>query len=393
MRILLFSSLFPNAAQPNLGLFVETRLRQTLQRSDLQAHVVAPVPWFPFSSSRFGAYAKFAQAPASEAKDGLQIEHPRYFVIPKVGMSLTPRLMYRGALKTVTRLCAEQDFDLIDAHYFYPDGVAAAMLAKRLKLPLVITGRGTDLNVIPDYPRPRGMILAAARQAAELVTVSQALKERLVSLGVPETKVTVLRNGVDLARFQPLDREACRQSLGLPGPLLLCVGNLVALKGHDLVIRAMQQLPGLHLAIVGSGPLRGDLENLIAELGLTDRVRLVGQVPQAELKRYYSAADALVLASSREGWANVLLESMACGTPVAATPVSGTPELITEAAAGRIIEQRSVEAIAKTLRELLSAPPARAETRAFAERFSWDEVAAGQLAVFGRAAQHNGGHS
>lgn len=387
MKILLFSSLFPNAAQPNLGLFVETRLRQTMRRSDLQAHVVAPVPWFPFSSPRFGSYAKFAQAPASEVRDGLRIEHPRYFVIPKVGMSLTPRLMYRGALQTVMRLCAEQSFDLIDAHYFYPDGVAAAMLAKRLELPLVITGRGTDLNVIPDYPRPRAMILAAARQAAELVTVSQALKDRLVSLGVPQTKVTVLRNGVDLERFQPLDREACRQSLGLAGPLILCVGNLVSLKGHDLVIRAMQHLPGLHLAIVGGGPLRGDLENLIASLRLTDRVRLVGQVPQAELKTYYSAADALVLASSREGWANVLLESMACGTPVAATPVSGTAELITEPAAGRIIAQRSVEAIVETLKDLLSNPPARADTRAVAEGFSWDEVVEGQLAVFRRAAK------
>ena len=387
MRILLFSSLFPNAAQPNLGLFVETRLRQTMQRSDLQAHVVAPIPWFPFSSPRFGSYAKFAQAPASEVRDGLRIEHPRYFVIPKVGMSLTPRLMYRGALRTVMRLCAEQSFDLIDAHYFYPDGVAAAMLAKRLKLPLVITGRGTDLNVIPDYPRPRAMIRAAASQAAELVTVSQALKDRLVSLGVAETKVTVLRNGVDLERFQPLDRESCRRSLGLPGPLILSVGNLVALKGHDLVIRALQHLPGLHLAIVGSGPLRHELESLVAELNLAERVHLVGQVPQAELKTYYSAADALVLASSREGWANVLLESMACGTPVAATPVSGTPELITDSAAGRIIEQRSVEAIAETLKALLSSPPTRAETRAFAERFSWDEVAAGQLSVFRRAVQ------
>ena len=385
MKILLFSSLFPNAAQPNLGLFVETRLRQTMQRSNLQAHVVAPVPWFPFSSPRFGSYAKFAQAPASEVRNGLRIEHPRYLVIPKVGMSLTPKLMYRGALQTVRRLCAEQSFDLIDAHYFYPDGVAAAMLAKRLELPLVITGRGTDLNVIPDYPRPRAMILAAANQAAELVTVSPALKDRLVSLGVPQTKVTVLRNGVDLERFKPLDREACRQSLSLPGPLILCVGNLVSLKGHDLVIRAMQHLPGLHLAIVGGGPLRGDLESLIANLRLTDRVRLVGQVPQAELKTYYSAADVLVLASSREGWANVLLESMACGTPVAATPVSGTPELITEPAAGRIIEQRSVEAIVETLKDLLSNPPARADTRAVAEGFSWDEVVEGQLAVFRRA--------
>lgn len=385
MKVLLFSSLFPNAAQPNHGLFVETRLRQTMKLRGIQARVVAPVPWFPFSSSRFGSYATFAKVPKRELRDGLAIVHPRYPVIPKVGMTLAPFLMELGVRQCVRQLQAEEDFDLIDAHYFYPDGVAAALLAKKLGKPLVITGRGTDLNVIPDHRLPRRMIQTAARQAAALVTVSQALKERLVALGVDGGKVTVLRNGVDLDRFQPLDQTASRRSLGLEGPLIVTVGNLVELKGHHLAIRALQKLPGVHLAIVGAGPMHSELQALASELNLADRVRLVGAVPQIELKTYYSAADVLVLASSREGWANVLLESMACGTPVAATRVSGTPELVTCPAAGCIIEQRSPEAIAEQVQRLLLNPPERAETRAFAEQFSWNEVAAGQYEVFTQA--------
>ena len=386
MKILLFSSLFPSEAQPHHGIFVETRLLHTIKYCGIEARVVAPVPWFPFSSERFGSYGTFAKVPRFEQRHGLEIDHPRYPVIPKVGMTLAPQLMYRSVRQTVHRLCAEQHFDLIDAHYFYPDGVAAAWLAKELGKPLVITGRGTDLNLSPRYPRPRKMIIEAAEQAREMVTVCQSLKDDLTELGVPPAKVTVLRNGVDLDRFQVLDKQTSRAELGLEGPLLLSVGHLVERKGHHLIVRALKDLPGHHLAIVGDGPMRRELHSLVAELDLGDRVTFLGAIPQSELKSYYSAADALVLASSREGWANVLLESMACGTPVAATRVSGTPELVTEAAAGRIIEDRSAESIVEAVRSLLAAPPSPAETRTFAERFSWHEVAEGQLALFRRAA-------
>ena len=388
MKILLFSSLFPHPAQPHHGIFVETRLRHTLRHGGIEARVVAPVPWFPFTSKRFGTYAAYAKAPRHEVREGLVIEHPRYPVIPKFGMTLAPTLMYRAVRATVQRLREAEDFDLIDAHYFYPDGVAAAWLARDLGKPLVITGRGTDLNFIPQFTLPRRMIVAAAERATHMVTVCQSLKDDLVALGTPAEKVSVLRNGVDLERFSPLDKVETRRALGLRGPLLLSVGHLIERKGHHLIVQSLTDLPDVHLAIVGEGPMRRDLERMIADNGLEERVHLIGAVPQTELSSYYSAADALVLASSREGWANVLLESMACGTPVAATAVSGTPELVTDPAAGRIIERRSVEAIVETLKDLLSNPPARAETRSFAERFGWDEIAAGQLSVFRQAAQH-----
>ena len=387
MNVLLFSSLFPNEAQPHHGIFVETRLLHTMKHCGIEARVVAPVPWFPFSSERFGRYGTLAKVPRSEQRNGLDIDHPRYPVIPKIGMTLAPQLMYRSVRQTVHRLCAEQHFDLIDAHYFYPDGVVAAWLAKELGKPLVITGRGTDLNFIPRYRRPRKLIIEAAEQAREMVTVCQSLKDDLTELGVPPAKVTVLRNGVDLERFQVLDKQTCRAALGLEGPLLLSVGHLIERKGHHLIVRALRDLPDCRLAIVGDGPMRRELHSLVAELELGERVTFLGAIPQSELKTYYSAADALVLASSREGWANVLLESMACGTPVAATRVSGTPELVTEPAAGRIVEHRSSEGIVDAVRSLLAAPPSPAETRAFAERFSWHDVAEGQLAVFRRAAE------
>jgi len=383
VNILTFSTLYPSSARPNHGVFVENRLRHLLASGDVTAKVVAPVPWFPWAHPRFGEYARFAATPRREVRHGIEVHHPRYFLPPKVGMNLAPHSLARGSLPTLLRLRRDFPYQLIDAHYFYPDGVAAVILGRRLGLPVVITARGTDLNLIPRYPRPRRLIQWAAREAAGLITVCQALKDVLVDLGVPADKVRVLRNGVDLRRFRPPeDRAALRARLGLDGPTLLSVGHLIERKGHDLVIRALAHLPeGVHLVIAGEGPERERLEGLIRDLGLGGRVRLLGAVPHETLRDWYGAADCLVLASSREGWANVLLEAMACGTPVVATRVWGTPEVVAAPEAGRLCE-RDPESIAREVRTLLADPPARTATRRYAEGFSWDATSAGQKALF-----------
>ncbi|MCG8359135.1 MAG: glycosyltransferase family 4 protein [Kiloniellales bacterium] len=384
MKILTFSTLYPNAAQPNHGVFVENRLRKVVETGRLEASVIAPVPWFPFRSEAFGSYATFAKAPRSEERHGLRVHHPRYPLIPKVGMTAAPLLMYAAVKPALGRLMARGlSFDLIDAHYFYPDGVAAAMLARDLAKPLVITARGTDLNLIPRYALPRRMIQWAAARADGLITVCQALKDELVRLGVAGEKVRVLSNGVDLELFTPGPGADLRASLGLSGPLLLSAGHLIPRKGHDLVIRAMAHLPEAGLVVVGEGPERPALEALIASLGLAERVRLLGSVAHARMAEHYRAADVLVLASSREGWANVLLEAMACGTPVAASNIWGTPEVVAERAAGVLFEERTPEAIAAAITRLLADPPTREETRRYATGFSWDTTTQGQLRLFG----------
>ncbi|MBW8066965.1 MAG: glycosyltransferase, partial [Ferrovum sp.] len=136
------------------------------------------------------------------------------------------------------------------------------------------------------------------------------------------------------------------------------------------------------LLIIGSGPEQKALEHLVQERGLSARVQFKTHMPQVELTRHYSAADALVLASSSEGWANVLLEAMACGTPVVSTAVGGSPELITEPCAGRLVQERTPEALSQAITDLFKAPPDRQDTREFARRFSWDETSEGQMALF-----------
>ena len=169
--MLTVTTLYPNAAQPQHGVFVETRLRQLAASGAVAPRVVAPVPWFPFRAERFGRYAAHAQAPRREVRHDIPVSHPRYPVIPRLGMSLAPALLYAALARHVGRLLRDgHGFDLIDAHYAYPDGVAAALLGRRLGLPVVITARGTDLNLIPRHVLPRRMIRWAAGRAAGRTT-------------------------------------------------------------------------------------------------------------------------------------------------------------------------------------------------------------------------------
>ncbi|MGZ5824074.1 MAG: glycosyltransferase, partial [Hyphomicrobium sp.] len=257
MRILSFTTLYPNAMQPIHGVFVENRLRH-LAAAGVEIKVVAPVPWFPFSGKWAGRYARYASVPPREQRHGLDVHHPRYPTIPKVGMTIAPILLALSQRPVVAKLIEDgYDFDLIDAHYFYPDGVAAALLGQWFDRPVVITGRGTDLNFIPKYALPRRQIQWAAGRSAAMITVCQALKDSLIELGEADTRVTVLRNGVDLGLFKPMSeyaRAQARARWGMKGVAMVAVGQLIERKGHHLAIEALPALPEVTLYIAGDGP-------------------------------------------------------------------------------------------------------------------------------------------
>lgn len=384
MNLLTFSTLYPNAEQAAHGIFVETRLAHLVASGAVATRVVAPVPLsadLPFIPER---YRILARVPAVEDRRGIRVVHPRFLVLPKIGMSVAPALLYLGTKGCISDILRSgYSFDLIDAHYFYPDGIAAAMLGRHFGKPVVITARGSDINLIAQYRLPRRMIRWAARNASGIITVSSALRQALVQLGIPADKIRVLRNGVDLALFRPRDRETVRARLGFDGTTLLSVGNLVPLKGHDLVIRALPLLPAATLVIVGAGPEKSALRRLARRIGVAERVRMLGSMPQSELAKIYSGADLLVLASSREGWANVLLEAMACGTPVVASSVGGSSEVVASPEVGELMDERTAEGVARAVARLLARKPDRARVRAYAEGFSWDRTTQGQIELFG----------
>jgi teichuronic acid biosynthesis glycosyltransferase TuaC len=381
IRTLAFTSVYPNREQPRHGIFLEHRLRHIADTSGLDLEIVAPVPWFPLASSRFGRYAQYARVPAGEVRSGLRVAYPRYPVISKIGMTVAPILMAAWMLWPLLRARRRGfDFDVIDSYYLYPDGVAAVILGRLLGRPVLLTALGSDVSLIPRYRLPRLWLKWATRRAGGLTAVCQALKSSLEELGVDPRRISVIRHGVDLDLFRPPhDRPALRARVGATGPTLILVGHLIKRKGHDIAIEAMTRLPGMTLWIAGDGPEEAYLRRLVAKHGLAGRVRFLGHVDQADLVAYLGAADVLINCSDREGIANVLLEALACGTPVAATPIWGTPEVVTAPEAGALLSGRSPDALASGVRDVLARQISRPATRRFAEQFSWRQTSAEHL--------------
>jgi teichuronic acid biosynthesis glycosyltransferase TuaC len=383
LKVLAFSTLFPNNAQPRHGIFLLHRLAHLARVDGIELRMVAPVPWFPFASPMFGRYATYARAARFSEQRGIQVLHPRYPVLPKVGMTIAPTLLAAALLPTLAAVRRQGfDFDVIDAYYLYPDGVAAAILGAVLNRPVLLTAFGTDVTALPNYRGPRAQIGWAIARATTVTTVCRALAARLIELGTEPEKLHVILHGVDQRLFRPpQNRAAERDALGFTRPTLISVGHLVARKGMDLAIAALVDLPGLDLVIAGDGPEGDALRREAIELGVADRVRFLGHVEQERLPALLGAADALLLCSDREGIANVLMEAMSCGTPVVATPIWGSPEVVTVPEAGVLLANRSAEAVVAGVRQLLANRPCREATRHYAERFLWSDTAVRHAAL------------
>lgn len=426
MNILTFTTLWPNAEQPNFGVFVRNRVAALAKLDGMRVRVVAPVPYFPSSNWGFhrrdaentevaqsvkrklrvssanlcasavektfktlisestrSRWQQLTRVPEREWIAGLQTFHPRYLVTPKIGMSFYGSWMARGAWETIQRLHAEKPFDLVDAHYVYPDGSAAMLIGQRLNIPVFITARGTDINLFSRMPMIRPKIVNALNRGAGVIAVSEALKQRMVELGIPAEKIAVIRNGIDRKVFYPRDRDDARLRLGLDPEdrILLAVAALAPVKGIDRLIAAMALLkaaePGrrLRLLVIGEGTERRALESQISNLNLQDCVRLLGAKHQNELADWYSAADLFCLASRREGCPNVVVESLACGLPVVAANVGGVAELLSSQTCGQLISVPNAENFAAGIQTALEAVWNREEIAASSGAKSWDEVA------------------
>lgn len=360
-------------------------------RGDWDVTVVNPVGIPPVPMKR---YAALREIPEVEQQGAVTVHHPRFLLVPGLSGPINPMLIAHAVLPLAKRLHAEQPFDMVDAQFFYPDGPAAAKVARSLELPLAVKGRGSDIHLWGMRALPRRQMLEAARQSSVLLSVSCALARDMVSLGMPEDRIRVHYTGLDRARFHPMPRAEARQrisgqhALGVwpDGRLLLCVGALLPIKGQALAIRALLLLPDdVRLAIVGTGLHEPALRTLVTELGLDARVQFLGAVDHDVLPDLLSAADAMVLPSEREGLANAWIEALACGTPVVIPDVGGAREVVLDNSAGRIVD-RTPEAIAQGLAEVLADPPSQASVAANAERFSWDANAASLAAIYEEAA-------
>jgi len=349
--------------------------------------VIAPVPYFP--CIKIGKRWLYSQVKSQEEIEGVEVKHPRYFMIPKVGMALHGLMMFLSVVPTIRNMRRKFDFDIIDAHYVYPDGFAALLLGRYFKKPVVVSARGSDINLFKKFAIIRLILYYTLLKADRVVSVCQALKDEIVTLGIPAEKITVVSNGVDTEKFYPIPKGEARRKLGLPPDkvIILSVGRLIPTKGFDILIKSLKILndeynqEGIYMVIAGEGWMKGELENLVSALNLSRSVLFAGPVPHRELFLWYSAADLFCLASSREGLPNVILESLACGTPVVATDVGGIPEIIISEKIGFLVK-RNEKDFARAITNGISKTWNIKEIIDYSTGNTWDKVAISLFNVF-----------
>jgi teichuronic acid biosynthesis glycosyltransferase TuaC len=380
LRILSYTTLFPNRAQPHHGVFVRNRLRALARLCSLT--LIAPVNIIRYPEVLF-------RVPCSESLDSIRVFHPWFGVIPGLLKNLDGYLLHLATYPQIRAAVRPANIDLVDVHYAYPDGKAGQLLAQKLGKPYVVTVRGSDLNLLASFPRRRRIIQDVLQRANAVIAVSQSLKEKALELGVDPARLHVIANGIDRDLFFPRDRKASRRRLGLPPdtPVVLFVGRLDPVKGLDLLVHAIQILkdsPGAapRCYLVGSGPEQSALSRKIGELRLENHVILAGPVAPSQLPDWYSASDLFCLLSLQEGCPNVILESLACGVPVVATNVGGIPELIEDGLNGYLVSERQADIVAQTIQAGISRSWDRVQIASSNGTHDWAAVAQEQTKLF-----------
>ncbi|VVT18667.1 glycosyltransferase [Erythrobacter sp. EC-HK427] len=384
-RLLSIATLYPNRHVPRFGTFVARQLEALAAMDGWDVTVINPIGVPPVP---MGRYKALADAAVSGEEAGVHVHRPRFTLIPAVGGPFNPAMIVRAALPLAHRLHAEEPFDLVDAQFFYPDGPVAARIGAELGLPFSIKARGADISHWGHKRYAQRKMAAAARQAAGLLSVSQALAEDMAAIGLPRDKITIHYTGLDRELFRVRNRAKQRRKLaehhGITlredERLLACVGALIPRKGQEYVLRAMTGLPEVHCVFVGTGPDSAALKQLAYELDLPHRAHFLGSLDHGALPKLLCAAEAMVLPSESEGLANAWVEALACGTPLVITNAGGARELVKQPSAGRIVE-RSAEAIALGIHDVLEARYAPDDVATNVAQFSWEANAA-NLAAF-----------
>jgi len=377
MRVLFISNLYPNPLFLNMASYNRQQIAALSKICEID--VISPIPWPAVMKGRYGSSCR---------KEGnVTVYHPTYLYIPLMLRGTYGRC-YLNSINTVARrLLRHNSYDLIYSSWLYPDSWAAAQLASEFNLPLFVKVHGSDVNLLQPGNSVTRQSLEVVSRAKKIICVSRALKERLIELGAPEAKLEVLYNGIDRTIFHPMDCQALRQELNIQPEefVVLFVGNLKKDKGLDELISAyglfLDQIPGMRsrLVLIGTGPYESNARRLTGEKGIEGMVKFLGSRTLTDIARWMNAANVLCLPSYMEGVPNVVLESMACGTPVIATNVGGIPELV-DGDNIILVPPKTIEPLAAALSEVLQMGEQR---RDGVNSMSWEQNAECLKSFFG----------
>ena len=370
LRVAVLTQYFPTSAQPWAGHSAYQTLRPLGHLCDL--HVFYPEARYPAWLTPPGA-----RRPAldrSWSPPDVPATYLPYPLLPVISRPFNGWLMSRRLLPAVRAFAP----DLILNYVVYPDGFAALRIARALKVPVVLTAIGSDLNRMSDR-LVAALTRFTLRHAGRTTTVSGDLRRTAIRLGAPADRTRAILNGCDTSVFQPRSRDEARQALSLDpsAEIIVYVGRLDFRKGLVELIEAIAQLrqnrSNARCYIIGDGPDKLLLTAAIARHDIAAQVTLIPSCPTQGVAQWMAAADLVTLPSYREGCPNVVLEALAAGRPVVATNVGGIPELMDDTC-GRLIPDHDAPALAQALNEVL-AQCWNAEAISSRHSRSWQDVA------------------
>jgi glycosyltransferase involved in cell wall biosynthesis len=378
--LVVLSTLFPSAAEPVAGVFIRERMFRVARH--LPIVVIAPQPWFPLQALlRRWRPTYRPERQLSELMDGVEVLRPRFLALPGILRRLDGLSIAVSVWPLLRRLQRQARADILDVHFGYPEGHAGYLLSRWTGLPLLVTLRGKEERMRGEPAIARRMALAM-RHATKVIGVSSALRRVGLDLGARESDAVLIGNGIDLAKFHPIAQQQARERLQIPrdAEVLVSVGSLVERKGFHRVIECLPALlqahPNLHFVVVGGPGPEGDfsaaLRAMTHEHGLQQRVRFLGPMAPQDLHVPLSAADVFVLATRYEGWANVLLEAMACRLPVVTTDVGGNAEVVCRDELGIVVPFGDAAALGRAIDDALRRHWDRDAIEAYAKSNTWD---------------------
>ncbi len=395
MKVVVVTNIFPNPAEPTRGTFIASLVR-ALPKDVTVTAVIVPLPWFPKWKplARFPRLYLNACIPNQWEWEGIPVYCPKYFFLPKVMGALQSLMVFLSIFPVLSRLKKERQCQIINAHFIYPDGVAACWAARQLHLPIVLSARGTDINQYAYYRFRRPQIIFALLKASQITAVSETLTKQIIALGVPHTKVSHIANGIDHTAFYPQDPIACRRQLRLDPtlPHLLFVGRFSEEKNIATLIEAVRMLQDKNhhrfdLHLVGQGTLETELKERARSLKYPDWIHFQGARGHEEIPVWLGAAAALCLPSLREGMPNVVLEALASGRPVIASKVGGSVNLIKNEKNGYLYEPNTAAELARAIEMTLSQGWDVATITASVAHLTWPQTGEAYHAVYRRALQ------
>ena len=391
MKVLVISHMYPSTFNEVAGIFVHEQVRAMMVKG-VDVRVVSPVPWTPFPIKHLKKkWKRQSQVPEQALWEGVQVAYPRYLVFPRAMFyANSGKRMYRGIKDLVRSIYREFPFDLVHAHVALPDGYAGALVARDMRVPMVVTIHGQDLqHTVHRGVGCRSALAFVLNHASRVIVVSRKLKRVADQYFGCRDKLAVIHNGVDPHKVTVPNLA---DSTGLARRLiLLSVSNLLHTKGLDLNLLAVKRLreryPGLCYKVIGGGVLDGKLRRAAASLNLDDCVEFLGRQPHHVVMDQMAKCDIFTLPSWKEGFGVVYLEAMASGKPVIGCQGEGIEDFVEHGKTGLLVKPRDVDSLVEALDFLLSHPE---EVRTMGERarklvlenYTWEKNAEKTIQVY-----------